>query len=629
MTPQRIADISDPIEQLYSDMTDELLLNIAKHLNSSTWTWTALHEIETLEQMGQLTEENTKIINKYVRKIPQAVKDAMNDSRLEALSEIEEKLAQAALNGYLVAPVTDSTVSVMEAFSQQALSQLNLVNQTMLNSSLAAYQTGLYTMRQGMTTITDADELDEAQQIIDIAAGKTALGSETRTGALRKALRQLNYNGITGFYDRIGRSWSAEAYVNMDIRTTVHNTYIQSVKSRQEDYGSDVFQVSSHAGARPLCYPYQGKLYSWGNSGGYITLGDGKRYKFGSINETSYGKPAGLFGINCGHVPYPMIAGVSERVDEKIQPKAENDKEYQESQQQRSLERAIRYQKRELAMLGDNATQLDKDRLRRAQANMRAFIKQTGRTRRYDREQIVTDTPAGKPIKVADEAIRQYTKGTISEKAKAEFDAGINKVAKDFDIDIKVVKPMNSTESKARNNAPAVSHTPIGVTEYNPTYFAKDQTIIDATREITKAKGWVRVAEKDYMKYTAVHEASHYIFDVERNIPANRNAENLTREQQIAVEVEKYYNKYYETAKALEKRAEELKKIADLTGDENDRKSYREARKEYKDYIISEYSLDNPDDMIAESGTDYYIGSSPNEKSLTLINYLKKYVGRQ
>lgn len=391
MTPQRVADISEPIEQIYEDITDELLLNIAKHLSSSTTTLTALHEIETLGTMGQLTEENIRIINKYVQKIPQAVKDAMNDSRLEALSEIEDKLALAASNGYLEKPATDGTLQVAQDFATQAASQLNLVNQTMLNSSLEAYRQGIANVQAGYSSIADEDELSEAQNIIDLAAGQVALGTETRTGALKKALQTLNSNGITGFYDKTGRAWSAEAYVNMDIRTTVHNTYIQSIKTRQEDYGSDVFQVSAHAGARPLCYPYQGKMYSWGDSGGKITLGDGKTYRFESIKTTSYGKPAGLFGINCGHVPYPMIPAVSEPVDEDIPPKAENDKEYQESQRQRALERNIRYQKRQLAMLGDLATDADKQRLRDYQAQMRAFIKETGRTRRYDREQIVTE----------------------------------------------------------------------------------------------------------------------------------------------------------------------------------------------------------------------------------------------
>lgn len=389
MTPKDIENIGYPIEQIYERMTDELLLNIAKHLNSPTWTWTALHEIETLGQMGQLTEENIKIINKYVKMIPEAVKKAMDDSRLMALQEIEGKLQEAAANGYLVAPVTDSTVEITKAFSDQALSQLNLVNQTMLDTSLEQYQTGLYELRQGMSTIQDVPGLQYAQGEIDLAAGQTIEGTETRISALRKVLRRLNQAGITGFFDRAGRSWSAEAYVNMDIRTTVHNTYIQSIKARQSDYGSDVFQVSAHAGARPLCYPYQGKLYSWSQGGGYITLGDGRRYRFESINTTSYGKPAGLFGINCGHVPYPMIPGVSEKVDEKIPPKKENDTEYEQSQEQRSLERKIRFYKREIQMLGNLATDEDRQKLRNAQADMRQFIADTGRTRRYDREQIV------------------------------------------------------------------------------------------------------------------------------------------------------------------------------------------------------------------------------------------------
>ena len=395
MTPQRIADISEPIEQLYADMTDELLLNIAKHLSRSTATWTALHEIETLAEMGQLTEENIKIINSYVKRMPKEIKDAMNESRLEALGEIEQMLDEAAEKGYLTKPVTDSTVNVVNALSEQAAQQLNLVNQTMLNSSLEAYQNGVYDIRREYNnivykTVESEQEAEQAQLEIDLAAGKTAAGTETRNQAVRKALNNLNKAGIVGYYDRLDRAWTGEAYVNMCVRTTVHNTYIQSVKDRQQDYGSDVFQVSSHAGARPLCYPYQGKLYSWSGNSGTIKLGDGKSYKFESIANTSYGEAAGLFGINCGHVPYPMIAGASEKVQEDIPDEEENKREYQESQEQRTLERRIRQAKRGVELLGNLATDKDREKIREAQAEMRDFIEQTGRTRRYDREQIVT-----------------------------------------------------------------------------------------------------------------------------------------------------------------------------------------------------------------------------------------------
>lgn len=395
MTPQRIADISEPIEQLYSDLTDELLINIAKHLSKSTATWSALHEIETLQEMGQLTEENIKIINDYVKRMPKEIKDAMNESRLEALGEIEQKLADAAAQGYLTAPVTDGTVEVTQALSNQAADQLNIVNQTMLNSSLEAYQTGVYQFREEMNkaaidTIETEQQLQSAQHEIDKAAASVVEGTENRTKALRKCIRKLNDAGIIGYYDRLNRAWTAEAYVNMSIRTTVHNTYIQSIKTRQQEYGSDVFQVSSHAGARPLCYPYQGKFYSWSGRSGEITLGDGKKYPFEPISVTSYGEAAGLFGINCGHVPYPMINNVSEPVKEDIPSEEENTREYQESQEQRLLERQIRNAKREVELLGDLAEEKDVERVKRAQARMREFIKDTGRTRRYDREQIVT-----------------------------------------------------------------------------------------------------------------------------------------------------------------------------------------------------------------------------------------------
>lgn len=433
MTPQKVADISEPIEQLYSDLTDELLINIARHLSKSTATWSALHEIETLEEMGQLTQENIEIINTYVAKMPEEIKKAMNESRLEALGEIENKLQQAADNGYLTKPVTDSTVDVVQALSNQAAEQLNLVNQTMLNTSLQQYQNGIYEFRQEMQnaaprTIESVDDLQIAQNEINIAAGKTVTGTETRYNAMRKAISNLNKAGIVGYYDRANRAWTAEAYVNMDIRTTVHNTYIQSVQTRQQDYGSDVFQVSAHAGARPLCYPYQGKLYSWGASGGTIRLGDGKTYRFEPIGTTSYGEPAGLFGINCGHVPYPMIAGVSEPVKEDIQSKEENDKQYQDSQKQRALERQIRYAKRNVEMLGDLVTDADRDKIKQAQAQMRAFIQSTGRTRRYDREQIVTQrgttgikptakTPITPPTKTNNKTIDKIELGTALTKS--------------------------------------------------------------------------------------------------------------------------------------------------------------------------------------------------------------------
>jgi len=378
LTPQKIQDLSDPVESVYIHMADELLVNIGKHITKPTWTHTAAWEIQKLSELGKLTKENAAIINKWVKAIPQEVRDTMEATRAAALVNIEKELDKAAKDGNVTPPLADSTVNVLREYEQQAADKLNLVNTTMLQSSLAQYSKAVQ---------LTADDMRRTQGILNDAAGNVAIGAETRYRAMRRAITRVSEEGLTGFVDRSGRSWTPEAYVNMVIRTTVHNVAIQSAKNRMQDYGTNVFQVSAHAGARPLCYPYQAKFYSWDNSSGEMITGHGEVIRYEPLNSTSYGQPAGLFGINCGHFPIPMVPGVSiPHAEEFVQPKEENDKLYAESQEQRALERKIRAAKRVVEM-GDDSKEA-KQRIRDAQAQMREFINRTGRTRRYDREQI-------------------------------------------------------------------------------------------------------------------------------------------------------------------------------------------------------------------------------------------------
>ena len=392
LTPQKIQDLSDPIESVYIAMTNELLVNIGRHITSPTWTHTAAWEIQKLSELGQLTQENAAIINRWIKSLPQEIRDTMEETRRVALEGIEKQMERAAKAGYLTPPERDSTIDVLREYSQQAADQLNLVNTTMLQSSLDQYA------RMVQLTAEIERQAEQTQAILNEAAGSVATGTETRTQALNRAIRRISEEGLAGFYDKAGRSWSPEAYVNMDIRTTVHNVAIQSVKNRMEDYNTEVFQVSAHAGARPLCYPHQGKLYSWNNTAGEIETGNGRMMHYEPLNSTSYGEPAGLFGINCGHYPIPIIPGVTiPHAQDFVQPKEQNDKQYAESQQQRALERKIRAAKRALEM-GDSSPEA-KERVKAAQEEMRQFIKATGRTRRPDRESLYGGKKAPTPPK--------------------------------------------------------------------------------------------------------------------------------------------------------------------------------------------------------------------------------------
>lgn len=449
LTPNEILKLSEPVEQVYSNIVDALLINMGKHFNSGHALSTEQWEIRKLAELGQLNKESIEIIASLTGQNKELITAALENAVYMATKDIEPELKKAVKKGAIQNAAADnviasqSIVQALNAYEQQAMDKLNLVNTTMLESTLAQYRKVI------TNTVNIERQMKAAQEVLNIAAGKVITGTESRQQALRQALSQIHKEGITGFYDRAGRKWSPEAYVNMDIRTTVHNTAIEAVKTRQEDYGVDIFRVSRHSGARPLCYPYQGRYFSWNNKSGTFTDGEGKRHRYSPISSTSYGKPAGLFGINCGHHPITMIPGVSIPRDRPEQDKEENDKVYAESQEQRRLEREIRYSKQKAAMMeaaGDKeGFEKEAVKIREKQADYNAFCKKTGRTKRLDRTQVFDynksvsgkATAAVKRQKVLAEAKANYISNIKPTLPKDNAKLPDTTLQKGFNVDIK------------------------------------------------------------------------------------------------------------------------------------------------------------------------------------------------
>ena len=396
VTPTEILAISEDLEGIYQRTVDDLLVNIARHFNITGWERTRYWEIKKLSEMGALTKESAAIIAKNTNMAPEEVEKAFLQVSEKACLDIDPQLKAAAARGVLQDPGTSPVTSplmrqMVQGYVAQAVDTLNMVNTTMLESTLRAYQ-------KAVSTAVNEAMLQEAKEILEAGALEVVTGQETKVRAIRKAMDQMARAGIPGFFDRSGRGWSPDGYVAMVIRTTSHNAAIQATRIRQEEYGGgDIFQVSSHPGARPLCYPYQGKFFSWSSGPGEFQDGAGvtRRYEF--IGDTSYGEPAGLFGINCGHHPIPMIPGYSYPQEYEEQSPEENKKEYEESQKQRQYERQIRDAKRDLEIAkatGDEeAIKAAKQKVAQEQAKIRAYTKETGRVRRYDREQIGSTEP--------------------------------------------------------------------------------------------------------------------------------------------------------------------------------------------------------------------------------------------
>jgi hypothetical protein len=246
---------------------------------------------------------------------------------------------------------------------------------------------------QSAYTATVADivsKMNTTQSILNTAAGEAVTGVSTWNQAVRTSVNKMVQNGLTGLIDHGGHHWSPEAYVAMDVRTTVFNTAREAVWERNEDYGNDLYQVSSHNGARPLCYPWQGKVISRTDYVREVEDLDGGKITVIAQSETSYGEAAGLFGVNCRHYPMTFVPGLSTLKGEPQSPE-DNAKTYAESQQQRALERQLREEKRDLDVMKaqgapEDAIKAQRERVKAASQKVEDFCEETGRTRRRNRE---------------------------------------------------------------------------------------------------------------------------------------------------------------------------------------------------------------------------------------------------
>ena len=391
MNPRFIDEMGWRMGEVYAAVTDRILINLARHFKyiaegatpGSGWDY----QVRKLAEMGQVSKETEAIILESMQGGDEALREVLEETIRQSLKPIEKPLREAAERGLLMGEgfippeVSPSQMQAFTAFYQQSADKLNLVNTSMLESTKLAYQ----------NTVSDiVMKINSTQGILNEATGEVLTGVTNINTAIRNSVQKMVENGLTGFVDSAGHHWSPEAYVTMDIRTTLANTGRAAVFEQMDEYGDDLYMVSWHDGARPLCYPWQGKVISRDDNSREVKDLDGNTVHVYKQSETSYGEAAGLFGINCKHYPIPFVPGYTQLLEPQ-QNEEQNAKDYEESQKQRELERKYRYEKRDLAVLkaqgaSEEEIKAQRARVSNARTNLNEFCEETGRERRSGRE---------------------------------------------------------------------------------------------------------------------------------------------------------------------------------------------------------------------------------------------------
>jgi hypothetical protein len=231
------------------------------------------------------------------------------------------------------------------------------------------------------------------ERSLDKAVMGIATGTKTYSQTVWDVIDEMTASGIRTVDYASGKSDRIEVAVRRAVMTGVAQMADKVNEHNAEELQTDHWEVDWHMGARNTGTGYQNHQ-NW----------QGKVYSTEEMRTVcGLGELLGFAGINCYHIRFPFIVGVSKRkyTDEWLteQNKRENEKKvykgreydtYGALQHQRKLERTIRKQKQDIALL-ENAG-VDKEDITAAKCRLRLtnktyadFSKQMGLRQQRER----------------------------------------------------------------------------------------------------------------------------------------------------------------------------------------------------------------------------------------------------
>lgn len=373
LTPTYLYSVSDEAAALYSELSYEILDDIARRIVKTGYiTDTADYQLYKAKQMGFVSKDTIKYLSQVTNKSEKEIKKLMKEAGVEALA-YDDSVYKAAGK----TPLALSSSPAMKAIILQGADDTMTVIGNYTKSLAAVSQKAV-------------------ENSIDRVYLQIMSGAFSRNTAIRTAINDLAENGYENIAYPSGNVQRVESVVRRAITTSVNQSAAKLTLARMDDMNCDLVEVSSHAGARPSHAEWQGRVYS--------RSGKKRKYK-DFVTATGYGNGDGLCGWNCYHSFYPYFEGLSTRSFSEDPAKdagKNNDEMYEQSQKQRRYESEVRKSKQKCitynaaaqAADGELKDQLTKDferesvKLQAKKKKLDDFVKSTGGKRLTEREQV-------------------------------------------------------------------------------------------------------------------------------------------------------------------------------------------------------------------------------------------------
>ena len=303
---------TEPAEEIAEKLHIDIMLRIIERIKrrfdrGDDYILTALDkwQIETLQEAGFLLEDIQQEIAKATGYMQTEIAAAMEDAGVTALEYDDEIYRRAGLNPE---PLEQSPymVRLMQDTYEQTIGEW-----------------------KNFTNISKRAVHDLFVNACDTAYMQAMTGMTSPRQAVKEALETIVEGGVYVQYPG-GRRDTIETATARAVRTGISQASGRIQIARMDEMDVDLVLVSSHMGARPEHYEWQGKIYSRSGGGDYPDF----------VTSTRYGYVDGLCGANCRHHFSPWFEGMDNPF--KQYDSEENQKEYDLQQRQRTLERRIR-----------------------------------------------------------------------------------------------------------------------------------------------------------------------------------------------------------------------------------------------------------------------------------------------
>lgn len=372
LTPKQIDALRDATMQLADPLTEYLLADIARRVaNAGQLTSTAAYQVWRAQQLGMSQREIKKKLKEILK-----VSD----------SDIKKLVTQSAKTGYNFDIKNLPTASAVPFAN-------NLPVQQMVDAAVKLAQDDFTNLTQTLGMVDpygNALPLQDAyRKTMDYAFEQVFTGASDYNTAVRQATANLAKYGLRTINYESGVHTSIEAATRRNIMGGIGLMSEQISQYNHDELGANGWEISAHAAPAPDHAPIQGQQYS---DADYKALNDSLVRRIGTLN--------------CGHVAFPIILGVSrpQYTPEQLQKfKEDNEKGvtyqgrhytmYEATQKQRQIESAIRTQKRRI-LIDDEAGDSDKlltDRIRltRLKDEYNRFSKAADLPTQQERAQVV------------------------------------------------------------------------------------------------------------------------------------------------------------------------------------------------------------------------------------------------